>query len=110
MILIAGGYDKKIPYEPLAPYVNRHVRTLILMGKTGPKIEQAVKADPGFVQGNLEIRHASSMKEAVRIAYDLSGEGDIVTLSPASASFDLYPNFEVRGQHFKQLVRELPEK
>ena len=110
VILIAGGYDKKIPYEPLAPHINQHVRILILMGKTGPKIEQAVKADPGFVEGSLEIRHASSMEEAVKIAYDLSGEGDIVTLSPASASFDLYPNFEVRGRHFKQLVRELPEK
>ncbi len=110
VILIAGGYDKKIPYEPLAPYINDKVKTLILMGPTGPKIEAAVKADPSFVEGRVEIRHVSSMEEAVHTAYELSGKGDIITLSPASASFDLYSNFEVRGRHFKQLVKELAEK
>ncbi len=109
VILIAGGYDKKIPYEPLAPYINEKVHTLILMGATGPKIEKAVKSDPTFSENQLDIRHVSSMEEAVQTAYQLSKEGDIITLSPASASFDLYPNFEVRGRHYKQLVKELPE-
>lgn len=110
VILIAGGYDKKIPYEPLAPYINEKVKTLILMGPTAPKIEAAVKADNGFREGQVDIRHVSSMEQAVQTAYELSRQGDVVTLSPASASFDLYPNFEVRGRHYKQLVRELPEK
>ncbi|MDD3428722.1 MAG: UDP-N-acetylmuramoyl-L-alanine--D-glutamate ligase [Oscillospiraceae bacterium] len=107
VIIIAGGYDKKIPYEPLAPEIIEHVKELIVMGQTGPKIEAAVRACAGFAQSGLVIHHADSMEEAVQIAYKIAHTGDIVSLSPASASFDFYPNFEVRGQHFKQLVNAL---
>lgn len=127
IVLIAGGYDKKIPYEPLAPVVLEKGKALILMGATGPKIEEAVAkaagqeapkreerrlpgvAAPVMVTQlpQLPIYHAASMEEAVAIANAITEKGDIVSLSPASASFDMYADFEARGNHFKQLVQKL---
>ncbi len=107
VILIAGGYDKKIPYEPLAPEVLQHVKTLILMGATGPRIEKAVREHPDFAASGLVIQHADNMQHAVELARAAAKPGDIVTMSPASASFDLYPNFEVRGCDYKKIVNAL---
>ncbi len=107
IIVIAGGYDKKIPYEPLAPEILAHVKVLVLMGQTGPKIEKAVRECAGFAESGLTIVHAKDMQDAVALAQQHAVPGDIVSLSPASASFDLYPNFEVRGKHFKELVNAL---
>lgn len=107
IILIAGGYDKKIPYEPLAPEILAHVKTLVLMGATGPRIETAVRACPGFDVSALTILHADSMQHAVELARGAAQPGDVVSLSPASASFDLYPNFEVRGRDYKNIVNNL---
>ena len=107
IILIAGGYDKKIPYEPLAPEILAHVKTLVLMGATGPRIEAAVRGCPGFDESALTILHADSMQHAVELARGAAQPGDVVSLSPASASFDLYPNFEVRGRDYKNSVNNL---
>ena len=107
IILIAGGYDKKIPYEPLAPEILAHVKTLVLMGATGPRIEAAVRGCAGFDESALTILHADSMQHAVELARGAAQPGDVVSLSPASASFDLYPNFEVRGQDYKNIVNNL---
>ena len=107
IILIAGGYDKKIPYEPLAPYLCEKVSHLILMGATGPKIQQALEACPDYDGQHPALHWAESMEQAVQTADGLAGSGDIVALSPASASFDLYPNFEKRGEHFKRQVAAL---
>ena len=107
IILIAGGYDKKIPYEPLAPEVLAHVKTLVLMGATGPRIEKAVRECDGFADSGLTILHADSMQHAVELARGAAKPGDVVSLSPASASFDLYPNFEVRGRDYKNIVMNL---
>ena len=107
IILIAGGYDKKIPYEPLAPEIIAHVKTLVLMGATGPRIEKAVREHPDFDESQLTILHADNMQHAVELARDAAKPGDIVSLSPASASFDLYPNFEVRGRDYKNIVMQL---
>ena len=107
IILLAGGYDKKIPFEPMVPYVLEKVKALILMGLTAPKIEAAVRAGEGFDENLLPIYHAENLEDAVRIAREISGPGDIVSLSPACASFDAFPNFEVRGRRFKELVEEL---
>ena len=107
IILIAGGYDKKIPYEPLAPEVLAHVKTLVLMGATGPRIEKAVRECDGFAKSGLTILHADSMQHAVELARGAAKPGDVVSLSPASASFDLYPNFEVRGRDYKNIVKNL---
>ena len=107
IILIAGGYDKKIPYEPLAPEVLAHVKTLVLMGATGPRIEKAVRECDGFAESGLTILHADNMQHAVELARGAAKPGDVVSLSPASASFDLYPNFEVRGRDYKNIVKNL---
>ena len=107
IILIAGGYDKNIPFEPLAPKIMEKVKVLILMGLTAPKIEAAVTQCKEYNPKKLTIIHVKSMQEAVLAAKKYAVKGDIVSLSPACASFDLYPDFEARGRHFKQLVREL---
>ena len=107
IILIAGGYDKKIPYEPLAPEIIAHVKTLVLMGATGPRIEKAVREHPDFDKSKLTILHADNMQHAVELARSAAQPGDVVSLSPASASFDLYPNFEVRGRDYKKIVMQL---
>lgn len=107
IIIIAGGYDKKIPFEPMAKPVNDHVKILILMGATADKIEKAVVECPEFSKSGLKIVHVNSMDEAVSKARELSVPGDIISLSPACASFDMYRMFEERGNHFKKLVNNL---
>jgi len=107
VILIAGGYDKKIPFEPLGPKIIEKVKHLILMGDTADKIEEVVTAQEGYSPENLPIYRVDSMDEAVAKARELAKQGDIVTLSPACASFDKYANFELRGKHFKSIVKAL---
>lgn len=104
VILIAGGYDKHIPYDPLGPVAAETVKHAILLGATARAIETAIRA-----HSDLPITHVSGMEEAVKIAAQIAEEGDIVFMSPASASFDMYKNFEERGNHFRDLVLALPE-
>ncbi len=106
-IIIAGGYDKHIPMEPLGPFINQYVKTLILTGDTSEKIEAAVKNDPSYNPQNIEIVRADDMAQAVQIAAEKARPGDIVALEPASAGFDRYKDFEERGRHFKTLVESL---
>ena len=105
--IIAGGYDKHIPYEPLGPVINDKVKTLILLGDTAPKIEEAVKNADNYNAGEIKVINVTNMEEAVAAAVENTAEGDIVSLSPASASFGLYRNFEERGNHFKSIVNGL---
>jgi UDP-N-acetylmuramoylalanine--D-glutamate ligase len=107
IIIIAGGYDKKIPYEPLSEPVNNYVKCLINLGATAEKIENAVKSYPGYDPEKLPIIRVNTLEEAVEAARKKASSGDIISLSPASASFDLYKNFEERGQHFKRIVNAL---
>ncbi len=101
--LIAGGYDKKIPYDALGPVVTEQVERLYLCGATAPHIRQAVRAcDPAF-----PMETYIDLKTAVESAYRESVPGDIVLLSPASASFDQFKNFEERGDYFIAVVKEL---
>lgn len=102
VILIAGGYDKHIPYAPLGPVAHETVKLAILMGATAPAIEAAIRE-----HGDLPIARVGSMEEAVETAARFAADGDIVFMSPASASFDLYRNFEERGEHFRRCVLEL---
>ncbi|MBQ2687713.1 MAG: UDP-N-acetylmuramoyl-L-alanine--D-glutamate ligase [Clostridia bacterium] len=106
IILICGGYDKNIPYAPLGPVINEKVKALILLGATSPKIEAAVKEAENYNE-SLDIYHTNSMEEAVKLASEISIKGDIVSLSPASASFDMFKDFEHRGSYFKDLVNAL---
>ena len=78
-----------------------------MMGATGPKICRALEECPAYDGAHPALYEAGSMEEAVSLARKLARPGDIVALSPASASFDLYPNFEKRGDHFKALVSAL---
>lgn len=103
VILIAGGYDKKIPFDEFGVVVNDHVKKLVLVGLTAEKIEKAVVAAENY--SDLPIYRCSEFKEAVEKAREVAENGDIVILSPACASFDLFKNFEVRGDTFKEIVK-----
>ena len=107
VILIAGGYDKHIPYDVLGPEICRHVKKLYLGGATGPKIRAAVEAAPEYKPGFPEITDCRDFTEAVYAAAAGAKAGDVVLMSPASAAFDQFKNFMVRGEYFKQLVKEL---
>ncbi len=87
IIVIAGGYDKHIPYEPLGPVICDKVKLLILMGDTAPKIEQAVKTSDNYSENNPVIINVDNMEQAVAAAREHAQKGDRVSLSPASASF-----------------------
>lgn len=106
VLLIAGGYDKHIPFEPLAPAVVEKVKKLYLCGATADKIEKAIREYSGY-NGEPEIVRVKDIDEAVARASADAAPGDIVTLSPACASFDAFPNFAARGNHFKELVMKL---
>lgn len=107
LIVIAGGYDKKIPFDPMAQPVCDKVKILILLGVTADKIEKAVKDCPSYKDGTPEIVRVATLEDAVATAKSMARPGDVITLSPACASFDLYPNFEARGNHFKGIVNAL---
>lgn len=107
ILLIAGGYDKHIPFEPMAEDVIRSVKRLILMGVTADAIEKAIRSHPDFNAERLVIQRVGSLEEAVNAARDNALSGDVVLLSPACASFDMFKNFEQRGELFKKLVLEL---
>lgn len=107
IILIAGGYDKKIPFDSFGPVVADRVKTLVLLGATADKIEESVKAAPNYREGCPDIVRVASLEEAVNACRKAAAEGDIVALSPACASFDMFPNYETRGEEFKKLVNLL---
>ena len=107
IIVIAGGYDKHIPYEPLGPVICDKVKLLILMGDTAPKIEKAVKESANYKENSPVIINVENMEQAVAAARKYAQKGDRVSLSPASASFGLYKNFMERGNHFKSIVNGL---
>ena len=107
VMLIAGGYDKNIPYDVLGPEICRHVKKLYLGGATGPKIRAAVESCPDYQPDQLQIEDCGDFDSAVYAAVRDARDGDIVLMSPASASFDQFKNFEVRGDHFKKLIKEL---
>ena len=107
VILIAGGYDKNIPYDVLGPEICQHVKQLYLGGATGPKIRSAVENCPEYDPNALYIQDCGDFESAVRAAASGAAAGDIVLMSPASAAFDQFKNFMVRGQFYKKLVKEL---
>lgn len=107
LIIIAGGSDKGISFAPMVPDILSHVKLLIVTGATAEKIEKAVREGEGFAESGLQILRAADMPQAVQLAYQNARKGDIVSLSPACASFDSYVNFEARGRHYKALVNAL---
>lgn len=107
IILIAGGYDKNIPFDSLAEKITDKVSSLILLGKTSDKIEAEILKSKNYKENNPKIIKVNSMQQAVETASSISSFGDIVVLSPACASFDLYKDFEERGNNFKSLVKSI---
>lgn len=111
VILIAGGYDKHIPFTPLAPEVVNHVKLLLLCGATAEKIALTVAESEAYRAAEEKplILRCESLREAVETAYRYAEAGDIVTLSPACAAFDRFANFMERGRVYKELVASLAE-
>ena len=107
VILIAGGYDKHIPYDVLGPEICAHVKKLFLGGATGPQIRAAVEDSEEYTPGYPEIVDCADFTAAVHAAAAAAESGDIVLMSPASAAFDQFKNFMVRGNYYKKLVMEL---
>lgn len=107
LILIAGGYDKHIPYDVLGPEICAHVKQLHLVGATADAIEASVRAADNFDPDELEIIRYSDFEAAIRGAASRAESGDVVIMSPASASFDLFKNFMERGNRFKDIVNSL---
>ncbi len=107
IVLIAGGYDKKISYAPLAPEIIKNgVKILLLCGDTADAIENELRNCEGY-EGQITIERLPDVPSCVRRARETAKAGDVVLFSPASASFDMYTDFEERGRHFKSLVEEL---
>ena len=102
IILIAGGYDKGASYEDFINVFPGRVKELILLGKTAPKIKAAAEA-----AGFTNITMATDMEECVAAAWEKAQPGDVVLLSPACASWDMYDNFEQRGDHFRECAQKL---
>ncbi|SCH15669.1 UDP-N-acetylmuramoyl-L-alanine--D-glutamate ligase [Romboutsia sp. 1001713B170207_170306_H8] len=102
IVLIAGGKDKGSSFDELLEAAKSNVVALVLLGETAPKIEICAK-EKGFEK----IYNVKNMKEAVEKSYDIAQSGDVVLLSPACASWDMYSNFEVRGKDFKDNVNNL---
>ena len=107
VILIAGGYDKHIPFDQLGEEIVQRVKILVLTGDTASKIRAAVEAAPGFGPDTPEIVELEGFDEAVHAACQMACPGDVVLLSPACASFDRFKNFMARGEAFKKLIYEL---
>ena len=105
--LIAGGYDKHIPYDVLGPYICEHTKRVYLNGATGPQIRAAVENCAAYTPGNPVLIDCADFTDAVHKAATDAKPGDIVLMSPASAAFDQFKNFMVRGNYFKTLVKEL---
>ena len=109
VIMIAGGKDKGIPYDEIGPALAEHVKVLILIGATSDKIQEALDAEINKT-GNgkdIEVSRATPYENAVNTARSKAHDGDVVLLSPASTSFDMFRNFEERGNLFKKIVNEL---
>ncbi|MDR1240459.1 MAG: UDP-N-acetylmuramoyl-L-alanine--D-glutamate ligase [Oscillospiraceae bacterium] len=108
VILIAGGYNKKLSFEEFGNEICQKVKVLILIGNSAPEIRKAVMSSE-FIEKPL-IFNANSMKEAVFLSNKNAKKGDVVLLSPACASFDMYKNFEERGNDFKNEAKACARK
>jgi len=106
--LILGGSDKNIPYAPLAEAIGAHgnVKSVTVTGQSAPKILASLD-EYRVAERGVRVTYVKDFKDAVLAASSNADAGDAVLLSPASASFDAFPNFEVRGEYFKEIVSGL---
>lgn len=106
-IVICGGYDKHIPFAPLAEALGRYAKAVVLTGATADAIAEAIRACPAAAA--LPLRREADFRCAVEAARDLAQSGDTVLLSPACASFDAFRNFAERGDAFRAIVESFGE-
>lgn len=103
-IVICGGYDKHIPFAPLAKALLERAKAVILTGDTAKKIAFSIEEESKTSQKSLPVFFKKDFKAAIELARDLAEDGDVVLLSPACASFDAFQNFEERGDTFCAIV------
>ena len=109
-IVIAGGYDKHIPFEELGDAFCQFAKALFLTGDTAEKIWDAVCASPLYAESGLRVTMEDDFEQAVLAAAEAAETGDVVLLSPACAAFDHFKNFAERGKTFKAIVNSLQSK
>ena len=107
IILIAGGYDKNLDYDPMAKPILEKVKALILVGQTAEKIFASVKNEEERTGKHVDIYLCNTLEETAMVAKRIVKPGQVVLFSPASASFDMFKNFAERGNRFKQIVNEM---
>ena len=109
IVLICGGYDKNLSYESLGKLICEKVKVCVMCGQTSGKINSAILNAENFEENKDKLRlfGAVTFEEAVKTAYENAKEGDKVVLSPASASFDMFKNFEERAHVFKKIVSDI---
>jgi UDP-N-acetylmuramoylalanine--D-glutamate ligase len=109
IVIIAGGYDKNIPFDEFGKKIVEKAKAAILIGKTAPKIAKAIQdaAETDNSPKRTKVKTADSLANAVALAHDLADPGDVVLLSPACASYDMFQNYEQRGHEFIRFVRAL---
>ncbi|MGD0553051.1 MAG: UDP-N-acetylmuramoyl-L-alanine--D-glutamate ligase [Sedimentisphaerales bacterium] len=103
-IIIAGGYDKHIPFDEFGAKIAQKAKAAILIGQTAVAIGKIIQNHP---QNKAQVKYAKTLEEAVRLANGLAVEGDVVLLSPACASYDMFDNYEQRGEQFIDLVNKV---
>ena len=103
LILIAGGRDKGTDLTEWVETIRQTARAVILFGEAKDRFRASL-------EGVVPLKTAQNLEQSVNIAYQMANNGDTVLLSPACSSYDQYPNFEIRGKHFKELVNKLPNK
>ncbi len=119
VIIIAGGYDKNIPFDEFGQKIATNAKAAILIGQTAQKIALAINKSLRGQRSNLEeratkddrrgmrVQIVDSLEKAIRLANQLARSGDVVLLSPACASYDMFDNFQHRGEQFCQLVKQI---
>lgn len=105
-IVICGGYDKRVPFEPLADAICEYAKAVVLTGATAGKILTALSQKAEVQEGRMPIYLQSDFTEAVKLACTVAQPGDAVLLSPACASFDAFKNFEERGMAFRAIIEQ----
>jgi len=112
IVIIAGGYDKHIPFDGFGEKITEKAKAAILIGTTAPKIAKAIEnaADRENSEKKPKVEIADSLANAVEKAHDLAAPGDVVLLSPACASYDMFENYEQRGKEFSKLIKSLNRK
>lgn len=104
IILIAGGKDKKVEYDDMAREIYKRVSSVILLGQTSEIIKNSIDKVKNEFSNVVPVYQFNNIDEAVKKSIDISKSGDIVVFSPASSSYDMFKNFEERGDLFKEIV------